>query len=337
MSELDLITLGRSTIDLYSSDVGSPFEDISAFSAYVGGSPLNIAVGTRRLGMNSAVISGVGQDKPADFVLKFLREEGVVTDYMFVKPGHRTSAVLLGVEPPDKFPLVYYRDNCADREVTIDDITSVPIAEAGMLEISGTALSHEPCRSATFFAAEQAKRAGVPVILDIDFRADQWHDVRAFGLMTRAILPLVDISIGTEEEINAAMLTRPEDVTIKEQQISAPEIRGDTEANIEAILSVPSGPELLVVKRGALGATLHPRGGEVTEVPGFPVEIYNVLGAGDAFASGFIYGLHQGWEPYKAARVGNACGAIVVTRHGCANFMGFEDEVLEFVEARGGF
>ena len=109
------------------------------------------------------------------------------------------------------------------------------------------------------------------------------------------------------------------------------------EANIGALLAVPSGPEMLVVKRGSQGASLHTRDGARQDVPGFPVEVYNVLGAGDAFASGFIYGRLSGWDAVKSARMGNACGAIVVTKHGCANFMGFFDEVMAFIEARGGF
>ena len=338
MSEpLDLVTMGRSSIDLYSNDVGAPFEEITSFAAYVGGSPTNIAVGTKRLGLNVALLTAVGRDKVGDFILHFLKNEGVVTDYIPVKAGRRSSAVVLGIEPPDTFPLVYYRDNCADIELTIDDVLAAPIAEARALEISGTGLSKEPSRSATFFAAEQAQRAGKTVFLDLDFRADQWHDPRAFGTTVRALLPLVDVALGTEEEVNAAMVQSADDIVIKHQQISAPEIKGEVAANIEAILNVPNGPEALVVKRGAQGATVHQRTGAVTEVPGFPVEIYNVLGAGDAFASGFIYGRLKGWDWYKSARMGNACGAIVVTRHGCANFMGYEDEVLDFVEARGGF
>ena len=333
----DLITMGRSSIDLYSNDVGAPFEEITNFAAYVGGSPTNIAVGTRRLGLETALLTAVGEDKVGDFILNFLKNEGVGTQFIPRKAGKRSSAVVLGIEPPDRFPLVYYRENCADIDLTIDDVLATPIAEARALELSGTGLCLEPSRSATFYAAEQAKRAGKTVFLDLDFRADQWHDPRAFGVTVRALLPLVDIVFGTEEEINAAMVQTPDDIVIEHQQVSAPKIRGDVEANIEAILSGAVGPQALVAKRGAAGATVHLRSGEVTEVPGFPVDIYNVLGAGDAFASGFIYGHLKGWDPYKAARMGNACGAIVVTRHGCANFMGYEDEVLAFVDSRGGF
>ena len=123
------------------------------------------------------------------------------------KPGHRTSAVVLGIEPPDKFPLVYYRDNCADIELTIDDVLAAPVADSKVLQFAGTNLSKEPSRSATMFAAEVAQQAGTDVVLDIDFRPDQWHDPRAFGVVVRSVLPLVDIVIGTEDEINASMLT----------------------------------------------------------------------------------------------------------------------------------
>ncbi len=332
----DLITMGRSSIDLYANDVGAPFEQIGSFAAYVGGSPTNIAVGVQRLGLSTALLSAVGADKVGDFILEFLRKEGVHTGFIPRKPGHRSSAVVLGIQPPDTFPLVYYRDNAADIELTIDDVLAARVEDAGALEVSGTGLAKEPSRSATFFAAERTRAAGKPVFLDIDFRADQWHDPRAFGVTVRALLPNVSVALGTEEEINAAMLTDPADIEIREQQISAPIIRGDIEANIKALLAVPNGPELLVVKRGSAGASLYTRAGERRDVPGFPVEIYNVLGAGDAFASGFIYGQLQGWDAYRSARLGNACGAIVVTAHGCAPFMATHDEVMAFAEARGG-
>jgi 5-dehydro-2-deoxygluconokinase len=331
----DLVTMGRSSIDLYANEVGAPFVDIKSFAAYVGGSPTNIAVGARRLNLKTALITAVGDDPVGDFVLKFLNDEGVETSFIPRKPGARSSAVVLGIEPPDKFPLVYYRENAADWQLGIDDVLAAPVDRCRVFEFAGTNLSKEPSRSATFFAAERAKSGGAAVVMDIDFRADQWHDPRAFGVNVRAALPWVDIAIGTEEEILAAMLTDPAQLHITHSQISAPKVTGDIHTAISGLLA--RGPKLLVVKRGAKGATLFPKAGAPQDVPGFPVEVYNVLGAGDAFAAGFIYGYVKGWEYSKAARMGNACGAIVVTRHGCANFMGYEDEVLKFIEGRGGF
>src|SRR5690606_11882682 len=192
--------MGRSSIDLYSNDIGAAFEEIASFAAYVGGSPLNIAVGAQRLGLRTALLTAVGDDKVGDFILKFLADEGVDTSYVPVKGGARSSAVLLGIEPPDRFPLVFYRDNAADAQLTIDDVLAAPVSRAAALEVSGTGLASEPARSATFRAVELARQAGRTVYLDLDFRADQWHDLRAYGVTVRALLPLVDVALGTEEE-----------------------------------------------------------------------------------------------------------------------------------------
>ncbi len=335
----DSFHMGRSSIDLYSNDIGVAFSDIRSFAAYVGGSPTNISVGARRLGLRTALLTGVGGDPVGDFILKFLKSEGVVTEYVARKPDKRSSAVLLGIEPPDRFPLVFYRDNCADAALTIDDVLATPIADSRVFQFAGTNLSREPSRSATLFAAEVAARAGVEVILDVDFRPDQWDDPRSFGVAIRSVLRLVDVVIGTADELKAAVLSDPSQVAVSHSQVSDAKVGGDVEAAVAEILAL--GPEAVIEKIGSQGARVHlaQSGGEakVLEAPGFPVEVVNVLGAGDAFGAGFIYGYVKGWGWQKSARLGNACGAIVVTQHGCANFMPTYDEVMAFVDERDGF
>jgi 5-dehydro-2-deoxygluconokinase len=259
----------------------------------------------------------------------------VVTDFIPFKPGRRTSAVILGIEPPDKFPLVYYRDNCADIELTIEDALAAPIAQSRVLLISGTGLSREPSRSATIFAAERARASGTRVVLDLDFRPDQWHDARAFGVTVRSVLRLTDVVLGTADEVKAGALLEGISVTVEHSQVSGAQVSGDVLQAVETVLA--AGPESLVLKRGGDGTTVYLKGGERIEAATFPVEVYNVLGAGDAFASGFLYGYLKGWDWHRSARMGNACGAIVVTRHGCANFMPYEQEALAFIEKQGGF
>ena len=332
---MDIITMGRSSIDLYSQDIGEDFVNIKGFNAFVGGSPLNIAVGAQRLGLKTTLLTAVGKDKPGDFLLNFLKKENVNTEFIPQIEGARTSAVLLGIEPPDRFPLVYYRDNAADSQMTIDHVKAAEIKNFKLLEISGTALNIEPSRSAVFYAVEQAAENGVKVLLDIDFRADQWKDIRSFGLMVRAILPKVDIALGTEEEILAATLQDASQVSIAHQQISAPEIKGNLDDAIKKILA--TGVKVLIVKKGSKGATIYTKNTEPKDVPGFPVEILNVLGAGDAFASGFIFGHLQGWDLYKSCRMGNASGAWVVQKPGCANDMPTYAEAMNLIESRGGF
>jgi len=330
----DTFHMGRSSIDLYSDDIGAPFVAITRFAAFVGGSPTNISVGARRLGLRSALLTAVGADPVGDFVLHFLDKEGVETRYIPRKPGRRTSAVLLGIEPPDRFPLVYYRDNCADAELTIDDVLAAPIAQSTVFQFAGTNLAKEPARSATLFAAELARRNGVCVVLDLDFRPDQWHDPRAFGVAVRAALHTVDIVIGTDDELKATTLTDLSQVTVSHSQVSDARVAGDAEAAVQAILA--RGVQAVVRKRGAQGAQVYLLAGAVVDAPAFPVEVVNVLGAGDAFAAGLIYGYVHGWDWYRSARLANACGAILVTKQGCANFMPTLAEAMAFVESRGG-
>ncbi|HEX8139194.1 MAG TPA: 5-dehydro-2-deoxygluconokinase [Pyrinomonadaceae bacterium] len=314
----DVLAIGRSSIDLYANEVGVPFTEIKSFAAYVGGCPTNISVATRRLGLRTALLTCVGEDLVGDFVLNFLGREGVVTDYSKRKRGRRTSAFLLGIEPPDHFPLVPYRDNCADLELTIDDAAGAPISESRVLLLTGTGLSRAPSRDATLFAAERAKASGTKVVLDLDFRAELWPDSRAYGLAVRSILPLTSVLVGTSEEVEKAF------------------VRDWANEGIDRVFA-SGGPEALVVKRGAASTVIYLPNGETVEAATFPVEVYNVLGAGDAFTGGFLYGYLKGWDWRRAARMGNACGAIVVTRHGCANFMPYEHEALAFIEERGGF
>ncbi len=330
----DLLTIGRSSIDLYSANVGAPFTEISAFNAFVGGCPTNIAVGATRLGLKTALLTGVGNDQVGNFIKAFLEKENVVTGFIPTITGTRSSAVILGIEPPDKFPLVYYRDNCADIHLDIEHIDTVPFHEFKAAVFSGTAFSKDPSRTAMFYALEEATKNKVTKILDLDFRADQWHNPRAFGVVIRTVLPQFNIVMGTEEEILAANLTDISQLSIQHQQISAPEIKGNIEKAIQSIII--SGVDILIVKRGKDGASVFEKGKTEMKVPGFPVEVLNVLGAGDAFAGGFSYGYLNGWDLYKSVRMGNACGAIIVTREGCANFMPTLKEVMDFTNQRGG-
>ena len=314
----DVLAMGRSSIDLYAHQIGVPLPEVTSFDAYVGGCPTNISVGAQRLGLRSALLTAVGDDQVGDFVLKFLEREGVETRFIPHKPGHRTSAVIMSIQPPDRFPLTFYRDNCADRELTVNDVDHAPIADAAILVVSGTGLSHEPSRSATMYAAARAQARSRSVIVDIDYRHDQWVDRATFASAMQSLLRHAHIALGTEDEIAAAM---------------------DSVAPVDQMAGwvLKCGPETLVVKRGEAGSRVYTRDGSRVDVPPFEIDVLNVLGAGDAFASGFIYGLRKGWPLARAARIGNATGAIVVTRHGCANFMPTWAEVESFVAQRGGW
>jgi len=311
----DVLAMGRSSIDLYAHQIGVPITAVTSFDAYVGGCPTNVSVGTRRLGLRSVLLTAVGDDQVGEFVTAFLNREQVETRFIPCKAGRRTSAVILTIQPPDKFPLTFYRDNCADRFLTIEDVARAPVADSRVVFLTGTGLSHEPSRAATGAAAAAARSAGVPVVVDIDYRADQWEGAGAFAQEMRQLLHSATLAVGTEEELAAAT--------------------GTTDVTDGVAAVIDCGVEALILKRGGRGSTVFRPHQPPADVAPFRIEVLNVLGAGDAFASGFLYGYLQGWPLERAARMGNATGAIVVTRHGCANFMPTLDEVTAFVSARG--
>jgi 5-dehydro-2-deoxygluconokinase len=331
--DFDVVHVGRACLDLYSNDIGAPFTDVTSFAAYVGGSPANVCVGARRLGLHVAMLAAIGDDPPGDFVVSFLQREGIDTGAIVRKPGFRTGLAMLSIEPPDHFSLIYYRDRPADWELDLDDLANAPIARTRVLQIAGTNLAREPSRSATAAAAEAAAAAGTSVVLDLDFRADQWEDPRRFGLAVRAILPLVDVVIGTEDEFKAIALQDRTAARVVNSEVSEAFIPGDLTSAIEMVGVL--GPEVLVCKHGSRGSTVHRRsnGGKVSSsyFAGYSVPVCNTLGAGDAYAAGFIFGLLQGWGDERVARFANACGAIVVSRHGCSNSMPTHAEVEQLL------
>ncbi|HYG08742.1 MAG TPA: PfkB family carbohydrate kinase, partial [Pyrinomonadaceae bacterium] len=235
---------------------------------------------------------------------------------------------------------VPYRDNCADLELTTGDVRAAPVAASRALLVTGSGLSRQPSRDATLFAAETARANGNRVVLDLDVRAELWPDMRAYAAAIRSILPLTDVVIGTAEEVAAAVTRDGGEDERAGATMAAAESAGASgdalRGKAEELLAAGSA-DAVVVKRGARSTLVCPRGGETIEAATFPVEVLNVLGAGDAFAGGFLYGYLKGWDWQRAARMGNACGAIVVTRHGCANFMPYEQEALAFIQERGGF
>jgi 5-dehydro-2-deoxygluconokinase len=327
--DFDVLHMGRAGLDLYSNDIGAPFAEITSFAAYVGGSPANVCVGARRLGLNVAMLTALGDDLPGDFVASFLQREGVDMRWVVRKPGFRTGAAMLAIDPPDHFSLVYYRDRPADLELDLDDLVGAPIAQSRVLQLAGTNLARDPSRTATMAAAEAAAEAGTTVVLDLDFRADQWPDPRRFGFAVRALLPFVDVVLGTEDELKAAVLRDRAGVRVVDSQVSEADVDGDVADAVGTLAA--RGPRVVVCKHGGQGSTVHRRAADGvlsgTYAAGFSVPVRNTLGAGDAYAAGFIFSLLQGWDDLRAACFANACGAIVVSRHGCSVAMPTRDEV----------
>jgi len=331
----DLITFGRASIDLYSNNIGSEFNDIKELTTSIGGPPVNISVGAQRLGLKTGIISAIGPDPIGEFIKNSLQREGVDTTHLKTIEGTKSAAVVCGIIPPDKFPLVFYRDNAPDKKLTQQHIKDIDFSKYRSFLMTGTAFAVEPSRTTAFKISEKAKKNEIPIFLDLDFRANLWNNILDFGSVLKNYLKLTDIVIGTEEEVLSLNLTDTEQVKIKNDSITQPKIVGNINDAIKIILN--EGVKLLLVKTGAKGVIAYYNDGRVLKVPGFKVKVTNVLGAGDAFAGGFIYGYLNDWDDYKSLRLANACGAWLVTKQGCCNFAPYYNEIINFIEKKGGF
>lgn len=325
----DLVSLGRCNMDLYSQDIDAAFADITGFDAVVGGSPTNIAIGVSRLGLRSVALTAVGDDGVGEFVLRFLRDEGVATEFIPTIEGKLTSLAMIGVEPPSNFPLSFYREDPADIYLTKTDVDAVPFDRVTALQVSGNALSRGSCVEAAGHALDVARLHGVTTFMDLDLRPSEWPAVSDFGRSIRTAIPNVDVVIGTEEEFYAAFMPVPERVMRRQPVPWAERTRlNDAIQDARAFTS-----QIFVIKRGERGATIVSTEGS-RNVTGFSVGVVNTVGAGDAFASGLIRSRIRGLDWHESARFANACGAITVTRHGCSSAFPTETEVGEFI-ARG--
>jgi 5-dehydro-2-deoxygluconokinase len=328
----DLVTVGRVNMDLFSQDIGAAFEDVTGFDAGVGGSPTNIAIGTARLGLRSVAFTAVGDDRVGDFVVRYLRDAGVETAFIPQKAGKLTSLALLGVRPPSDFPLSFYREDPADIYLTPEEFDAIPLGDVRAVLISGNALSRGSCGPTTVYATERAAEAGLISFIDLDLRPTEWETPGAYGEAMRPVFPMVDVAIGTEEEFYAALMPDPGPVLAG---AAVPEgERGELDARVADLLE--QGMKAIALKRGPRGVSVL-TGVDRLDVPGFSVEVLNTVGAGDAFASGLIRSHLRGFDWWASARFANACGAITVTRHGCASAFPTEDEVEAFVATNGGW
>ncbi|QHM73417.1 bifunctional 5-dehydro-2-deoxygluconokinase/5-dehydro-2-deoxyphosphogluconate aldolase [Mixta intestinalis] len=325
---LDVICIGRIAVDLYGQQIGARLEDTSTFAKYLGGSSGNVAYGTAIQGLKSAMLARVGDEHNGRFLREELQRVGVDTQCLITDKKRLTGLVILGIKDEDTFPLIFYRDNCADMGLTPQDIDEDYIASARAVAVTGTHLSHPDTRAAVLKALEIARRHGLRTALDIDYRPVLWGLTSLGDGETRFIesdrvtqqlqevLHYFDLIVGTEEEFHIA---------------------GGSTDTLRALKSVRKATKAtLVCKRGPLGCVVFegdiPDSWDKTELQsGVRVDVLNVLGAGDAFMSGLLRGWlnDEGWR--QACRYANACGALVVSRHGCAPAMPTKAELDDYL------
>lgn len=311
---MDAVILGRIGYDLYSEEPNVPLPQVRRFSRYLGGSSANMAVGLSRLGAKVGIVSCLGDDSLSEFLTGFLKSQNVDTTHVQTAPGYLPSLCLTEVAPPDRFPQVFYRKDAVDTMLTATGKDLDFIASGRFFITNGTSLCASPSRESTYRAIEHAKRSGCLVVFDVDYRSMSWISQEEAGLAVRLALPFIDVLIGNQLEL---ML-----------------VSGERDLDSAVATLRKAGVPMLVSKLGEQGTRVW-QGEEPVFLPPYSVEVCTTIGAGDGFASGFLYALLQNKPIVECLHYGNAAAAIVVSRLSCSEAMPTLAEVEEMIQRQG--
>lgn len=315
--EFDLILLGRVAVDLNPVDYYCPLNESTTFKRYLGGSPANIAVGLARLGKKCGFFARVSDDQLGTFVTDYFDNEGIDTSHIKrCQNGEKIGLTFTEIKSETESSIVMYRNEAADLKLDVEDIDEEYINKAKAILISGTALAESPSREAALKAVALAKKNGVPIIFDIDYRAYNWKNSDEIAIYYSSVAREADIILGSREEY---------DLTEKFIKV------GMTDKETAAYWHSQNA-KIVIIKHGKEGSTAYTNDGESYSIKPFPVKLLKSFGGGDGYASAFLYGIFEGWEIIDALEFGSASAAMLVASHACSQDMPSVDAVKEFIK-----
>ena len=269
---LDVLTFGRSGVDIYPLQIGVGLEDVQTFGKYLGGTTANVAVAAARLGRRGAIITGVGDDPFGRYVRNALRELNVDDRYVVTNTEYATPVTFCEIFPPDNFPLWFYRKPSApDMQVKPSDIDFDAVRATRLMWLSVTGLSEEPSRE-SHFAVLDARARTQFTVLDLDYRPMFWDTPAHATEQVQRALPHITVAVGNREECEVAV--------------------GETEPEKAANALLDAGVELAIVKQGPKGVLAKTKS-ERIESPPIPIRPLYGLGAGDSFGGALVHGLRS--------------------------------------------
>jgi 5-dehydro-2-deoxygluconokinase len=313
-TDLELLTVGRISVDLYPEQNG-PMKDVTSLAKSVGGTATNVAVAAARLGHRAAVGTKVGDDPfGLDIQHALANRFGVDTSFVTTHPDLPTPLAFAELDPVEEPTIIFYRHPRApDIELQPEDFADAPVEDVDILWIPASRFSDEPSRSTVVGLLERRARA-THTVFDLDWRPHFWESEAAGHEVINPLLDHFTVVIGNRDECRVAV--------------------GSEEPNEAADRLLERGVETAVIKMGGDGVMVAQADGTREQVRPFPVEVVCGLGAGDAFGGAFCHGLLSGWSAAESVRYGNAAGAIVAARLRCADDMPYVHEIDEFLAER---
>ncbi|MGG3693590.1 5-dehydro-2-deoxygluconokinase [Heyndrickxia ginsengihumi] len=315
--KFDVIAIGRACIDLNAAEYNRPMEDTMTFKKYVGGSPINIAIGSSKLGLKVGFIGKISDDQHGRYIERYVREVGVDTSNIVIDDeGHKTGLTFTEIKSPEDCSILMYREEVADLYLKPEEVHEDYIKQAKVLLVSGTALSKSPSREAILKAVSLAKRNNVKVIFELDYRPYSWKSTEETAVYYSLIAEQSDIVIGTRDEYDMMEHTTG----------------GTNEQTIHYLFQ--HSPNLVVIKHGVEGSYAYAKSGEIFKGNAYKTKVLKTFGAGDSYASAFLYALISGKDIETALKYGSASASIVVSKHSSSDAMPTVDEIEELISMR---
>ncbi|QII51272.1 5-dehydro-2-deoxygluconokinase [Bacillus paralicheniformis] len=315
--EFDIVAIGRACIDLNAVEYNRPMEQTMTFSKYVGGSPANIAIGSSKLGLKTGFIGKIPDDQHGRFIETYMRNTGVDTSQMAVdKDGHKAGLAFTEILSPEECSILMYRDDVADLYLAPSEVNEDYIAKSKMLLVSGTALAKSPSREAVLKAVQLAKKHQVKVVFELDYRPYTWTSAEETSVYYTLVAEQSDIVIGTRDEFD-----------VMENKSG-----GGNEESVQHLFA--HSADLVVIKHGVEGSYAYSKSGDVFRAKAYKTKVLKTFGAGDSYASAFLYGLVSGKDIETALKYGSASASIVVSKHSSSEAMPTVAEIEELIAAQ---
>ena len=312
---LDIIPVGRIAVDFNPTDMNRPLSQSENFNKYVGGSPANIAVGMARLGRRVGFLARVSDDALGTYVTDYFVREGIDTSHVRrCVNGEKLGLTFTEILSPTQSSILMYREGAADLSLSPEDVDEGYVASSRSLLISGTSLSASPSREAALKAISYAKKNGVTVIFDADYRPYTWKSPDEISVYTSLAAEKSDIVLGSREEFD-----------LMERLLG---LDGSDEASAAHWLSL--SPRLIVIKHGKQGSDAW-TASEKWRVKPFPVAAMKGFGGGDGYASALLSSLMAGKSLPEALERGSASAAMLVASHACSRDMPAEEALEQFI------
>ena len=316
--EYDLIAIGRATIDLNANEYNRPMEETMSFTKYVGGSPANIVIGCSKLGLKAGFIGKVSQDQHGNFIKQYMEEKGIDTSNVVYDTENRKAGLTFTeILSPEECSILMYRDNVADLYLDPTEVSEDYIKKAKILLVSGTALAQSPSREAVLQAIKYAKKNNVKVIFELDYRPYTWISAEETAVYYSLVAELSDVVIGTREEYD------------KMENLDS---EGDNDVTVKHLFQ--HGAELIVIKHGVDGSYAYEPDGTVHRGQAYKTKVLKTFGAGDSYASAFLYALLSGKDYETALKFGSASASIVVSKHSSSEAMPTVEEIEQLIRER---